>query len=157
MSIVFVNNNNISKYGTDFCHVYFGTLVQDLQCLFGRTGVGKLLRRVGVFLAKDQLRSSARPLLRAALSKFFSFNAGGAFCDMIVQHVPHPMAAAKVEIARFYTGPNNNNSESSSSSSIVKAMMACDPNGPLIIRSVKSYSTPDESHFWPLDGFVPER
>jgi U5 small nuclear ribonucleoprotein component len=48
--------------------------------------VGKLLRSVGVLLSKDQLRASARPLLRAALSRFFA-TASAGFVDMLVQHV----------------------------------------------------------------------
>jgi U5 small nuclear ribonucleoprotein component len=45
----------------------------------------KLLRSLGILLKKEQLRSSARPLLRAALSKFFETATCG-FVDMIVQH-----------------------------------------------------------------------
>jgi U5 small nuclear ribonucleoprotein component len=48
--------------------------------------VSKLLRSVGVLLSKDQLRASARPLLRAALSRFFA-TANSGFIDMLVQHV----------------------------------------------------------------------
>lgn len=48
--------------------------------------VSKLLRSVGVLLSKDQLRASARPLLRAALSRFFA-TANAGFVDMLVQHV----------------------------------------------------------------------
>lgn len=56
-------------------------------CLGERqTEVNKLLRSVGVLLSKEQLRASARPLLRAALSRFFT-TANAGFVDMIVQHV----------------------------------------------------------------------
>jgi len=48
--------------------------------------VNKLLRNVGVLLSKEQLRASARPLLRAALSRFFA-TASAGFMDMLVQHV----------------------------------------------------------------------
>jgi U5 small nuclear ribonucleoprotein component len=46
----------------------------------------KLLRSLGVLLTKEELRASARPLLRSALSKFFETATCG-FVDMIVQHV----------------------------------------------------------------------
>lgn len=56
-------------------------------CLGEReTDVNKLLRSVGVLLNKEQLRASARPLLRAALSRFFA-TANAGFMDMLVQHM----------------------------------------------------------------------
>jgi 116 kDa U5 small nuclear ribonucleoprotein component len=48
--------------------------------------VNKLLRKVGVLLHRDELRASARTLLRAALSKFFE-TAKCGFVDMAVQHL----------------------------------------------------------------------
>jgi U5 small nuclear ribonucleoprotein component len=48
--------------------------------------VNKLLRSLGVLLKKEQLRASARPLLRAALSKLFE-TASCGFVDMVVQHM----------------------------------------------------------------------
>jgi U5 small nuclear ribonucleoprotein component len=47
--------------------------------------VNKVLRSLGVLLKREQLRASARPLLRAALSKFFE-TASCGFVDMIVKH-----------------------------------------------------------------------
>ena len=46
----------------------------------------KALRSLGVLLKKDQLRSSARPLLRAALSKFME-TASCGLVDMMARHV----------------------------------------------------------------------
>jgi U5 small nuclear ribonucleoprotein component len=48
--------------------------------------VNKLLRSVGVLLSKEQLRASARPLLRAACSRFFA-TANAGFMDMLIAHV----------------------------------------------------------------------
>ena len=48
--------------------------------------VNKLLRSLGVLLKKDELRASARPLLRSALSKFME-TASCGFVDMVVQHM----------------------------------------------------------------------
>jgi U5 small nuclear ribonucleoprotein component len=100
--------------------------------------VNKLLRSVGVHLNKDQLRASARPLLRAAMSKFME-TANRGFVDMIVKNVPHPMAAAKAKVTRCYTG--------SLDSPVAKAMLACDPRGPLVIHCVKMYASPDGQTF----------
>ena len=46
----------------------------------------KLLRSLGVLLKREQLRSSARPLLRAAMSKFMETATCG-FVEMIAKHV----------------------------------------------------------------------
>jgi len=98
----------------------------------------KLLRSVGVLLSKEQLRSSARPLLRVACSKFLQ-SASAGLVDMVVQNVPHPAAAAKAKVARCYTGPLD--------SPVAKAMAACDPHGPLVIHCVKMYATADGQSF----------
>lgn len=50
------------------------------------TDVSKLLRSVGVLLSRDQLRASARQLLRAALTRFFG-SASGGFVDMLAEHM----------------------------------------------------------------------
>mmetsp|Transcript_5060 Transcript_5060/g.7322 ORF Transcript_5060/g.7322 Transcript_5060/m.7322 type:complete len:1028 (-) Transcript_5060:256-3339(-) len=100
--------------------------------------VSRLLRKVGVLISKDELRSSARTLLRAALSKFFETATLG-FVDMVVQYIPSPAAAARGKVARCYTGPSDTN--------IVKAMLNCDSRGPLMINGLKMYSSPDGQSF----------
>lgn len=99
--------------------------------------VAKLLRSVGVLLSKEQLRASARPLMRAAFRRFFGNNTG--FVDMIVRHVPSPAAAARGKIARCYTGPLD--------SPVAKSMIKCDARGPLMIHCTKLYASPDGQSF----------
>jgi U5 small nuclear ribonucleoprotein component len=103
--------------------------------------VDKLLRSVGVDLNKQQLRASAQPLLKSALSKFMQ-TANRGLVDMIVKCVPHPAASAKSKIARCYTGPLD-----TSHSPLVKAMMECDAHGPLVIHCTKLHPTPDGQSF----------
>jgi len=56
-------------------------------CLGEReTNVNKLLRGVGVLLSKDELRTSGRPLLRSALSRFLQ-TASCGFVDMVARHM----------------------------------------------------------------------
>jgi U5 small nuclear ribonucleoprotein component len=99
----------------------------------------RLLRSVGILLNKDQLRASSSEMLQTALSKFFQ-TASRGFVDMVVRNVPHPAAAAPAKVARCYTGPLD--------SPVAKAMMACDPRGPLIIHCVKMYSSADGQSFY---------
>jgi len=96
--------------------------------------VGKVLRSVGVHLARDQLRASPGVLLKAAFEKFFGNPSG--LVDMIVQNIPSPSVAALGKVSRCYTGQID--------STAAKSMIQCDPNGPLIIHITKLY--PDSSN-----------
>ena len=100
--------------------------------------VRELLRTVGVFLSRDELRASARPLLRSALQNFLA-SAHGGLVDALVRHVPCPSVAAPAKIARCYTGPAEGNSNPR-----VQAMKDCDPRGPLVIHAVKQYPATDD-------------
>ncbi|GAX10690.1 116 kDa U5 small nuclear ribonucleoprotein component [Fistulifera solaris] len=117
--------------------------------------VNALLRSLGVLLKKDQLRASARPLLRAALSQFLQ-TAQHGFVDMVVQQCPHPAASAAGKIARNYTGPviqeddNNQDDSDDKYAKLYHAMKDCDPKGPLVMHAVKSYASPDGQSFWTL-------
>ena len=119
--------------------------------------MNRLLRSVGVFLSKSELRASARPLLRSALTRFLQ-SAHGGLVEALVRHVPCPGVAAPAKIARCYTGPiamgskttrstNNNNKNNTTR---VKAMLECDPQGPLMIHAVKQYATSDGQSFLTL-------
>lgn len=113
--------------------------------------VNSLLRSLGVLLNKDQLRSSARPLLRAALSQFLK-TAQHGFVDMVVQQCPHPSAAAAGKIARNYTGPviQEDDDHQDKYVTLYQAMKACDPKGPLVMHAIKSYASSDGQSFWTL-------
>lgn len=100
--------------------------------------VNKLLRSLGVLLSKEQLRSSARPLLRTALSKFLA-TASNGFTDMIVKFIPCPVVSATGKVARCYSGALDSHT--------AKAMLRCDPNGPLVIHVVKMYASSDGQSF----------
>lgn len=111
-------------------------------CLGEREAVtNQILRSIGVLLTKEQLRASARPLLRTAMSKFLQ-SASSGFVDMLVLHVPHPSAAAHGKISRCYSGPMDTDSK------IVRSMQTCDPNGPLVIHCVKNFASADGQTFW---------
>ncbi|KAI2501449.1 Elongation factor G [Fragilaria crotonensis] len=100
--------------------------------------VNKLLRKVGVLLRRDELRASARTLLRAALSKFFETATSG-FVDMVVQHFPSPSAAAKGKVALCYSGLQDGK--------VAQAMLECDSQGPLMMHVVKLYASEDGQNF----------
>mmetsp|Transcript_23789 Transcript_23789/g.56006 ORF Transcript_23789/g.56006 Transcript_23789/m.56006 type:complete len:1115 (+) Transcript_23789:129-3473(+) len=98
------------------------------------------LKPLGVHLTKTQLRSSARPLLRIALSRFLE-TASCGFVDMVVKHVPPPSAAAKGKVARCYSGPLD--------APFVRDMLRCESRTAekLVMHVTKLYSSSDGRSF----------
>ena len=118
--------------------------------------VNKLLRNgLGVFLSKAQLRSSARPLLRAALQHFLA-SAHGGLVEAVIRHTASPRIAAPTKLCRGYTDPSvyrrpiSHQNNKRRLSRRVRAMQECDPRGPLMMHAVKQYATPDGQGFWTL-------
>eukprot|EP00804_Cyclotella_cryptica_P011169 CCRYP_007706-RC/>CCRYP_007706-RC protein AED:0.21 eAED:0.21 QI:227/1/1/1/1/1/5/189/803 len=99
--------------------------------------VEKAFRSLGVLLGKEELRASARPLMRAAFRKYFGVSTG--FVGSVVKHIPSPAAAAKGKVARCYSGPLT--------SRAVTSMIKCDPHGPLVIHVAKLYAESDGQSF----------
>ncbi|XP_038044733.1 116 kDa U5 small nuclear ribonucleoprotein component-like [Patiria miniata] len=96
-----------------------------------------VLDELGIHLTKDEMKMNIKPLLKLVCKKFFGDFTG--FVDMCVEHVPSPVAAAKMKIEHLYTGPMD--------SDLVDTMMECDPEGPLMLHTTKMYSTEDGVSF----------
>lgn len=88
---------------------------------------------LGIFLKKEQYSLDSQPLLKLVLRQFFGKASG--FVDMVVRNVPSPVEAAAQKIPRIYTGPLNTQTG--------KALLSCDPKGPLAIHITKLYPKPD--------------
>jgi U5 small nuclear ribonucleoprotein component len=118
-----------------FCALVLSPLYKIYAACLGEapSDVNALLRSVGVLLRKDELRQDTKPLLRTALAKFLQSSTAG-FMEMIVHHVPCPAVAAAAKVKRNYTGPLDTNN-----SKVAAALLACDPDGPLIMHAVKLY------------------
>lgn len=69
------------------------------------------------------------------LSSFFLTHLRLVESLLTYRNSPSPGAAARGKVARCYTGPLD--------SSVAKAMIECDPRGPLVIHCVKMYASPD--------------
>ncbi|XP_022109822.1 116 kDa U5 small nuclear ribonucleoprotein component-like [Acanthaster planci] len=96
-----------------------------------------VLDELGIHLTKEEMKMNIKPLLKLVCSKFFGDFTG--FVDMCVDHVPSPVAAAKMKIEHLYTGPVD--------SDLVDTMIECDPEGPLMLHTTKMYSTEDGVSF----------
>jgi len=81
-----------------------------------------------------------RPLLKLVCSRFFGPATG--FVDVIRDYCPTPLEAAKKKVEHLYTGPLD--------SRLAKNMIACDPEGILMVHVTKLYPSNDASSFTAL-------
>ena len=95
------------------------------------------LATLGISLKPSQYKTDAKVLLRLVCEQFFGEATG--FVDMIVEHIPSPLAGASKKIERYYTGPRD--------SAIASAMERCDQDGPLVIQVTKLFNTVDARGF----------
>ena len=125
--------------------IYAQVLGEEIEVL------AQTLSRIGVKLSKSELKMDPKPLLKLVFRQFLG-NIDG-FVDMIVAHVPSADIGAAKKVEMHYTGDLD--------SAVAKSMIACDPNGDLVVNIVKLYSSPDASQFFAfgriMSGTVHER
>ncbi|EGD82082.1 Eftud2 protein [Salpingoeca rosetta] len=99
----------------------------------------QLCAELGIELKKSETRMNVRPLLKTVFTRFFGSSTG--FVDMVRDFVPSPKENAPTKVHLNYTGPLGDDEP------LGKALLACDPNGPLMINVVKLYSSQDGTRF----------
>ena len=97
---------------------------------------------------------NVRPLIKTVFTRFFGPSVGlcpwascacastdpcAGFMDMIRDHVPSPVANAANKIQHIYAG--------ALSSSVARDMLACNPDGELMVQITKLYPSQDASTF----------
>ena len=97
-----------------------------------------LLKKIGVELKGDDLDLTGSALLRKCMQTWI--NASDALLEMIILHLPSPRVAQKYRTLYLYEG--------SMDDECAKAMMACDPNGPLMMFVSKMVPTSDSGRFY---------
>lgn len=97
----------------------------------------KTLKSLNIHLKSSAYQLDVKPLLKLVLNHFFGDATG--FADMCAGHIPNPVAAAQKKVESTYTGPLN--------TAHAKAMLACDPEGPLMIQVTKLYPSADALEF----------
>jgi 116 kDa U5 small nuclear ribonucleoprotein component len=110
--------------------VYATCLGEDVKSM------GATWRSLGVYLSKEQLRASPRPLLRAALRQWLPTATAG-LVDLLVQQVPSPQAAARGKLARCYTGSMDGVETPEDTLSLTRSLLQCDPSGPCVVHVTK--------------------
>lgn len=88
----------------------------------GNKGVYEpMINKLGIKLTPDESELMGKHLVRKVMQKWI--NASEALLEMIITHLPSPRVAQKYRTLYLYEGPIDDE--------CAKAMMACDPDGPL--------------------------
>ena len=119
------------------------------------TTLEETLDELGIKLTKSELKLNIRPLLRLICARFFGEFSG--FTDMLAEHIPSPVTNAFNKVQHCYSGSlelskndeddENQDEETRNHENFVASMLTCDPDGPLVIHTVKNYSTTDATTF----------
>eukprot|EP00300_Choanocystis_sp_HF-7_P023742 c2471_g1_i1.p1 GENE.c2471_g1_i1~~c2471_g1_i1.p1 ORF type:complete len:1004 (-),score=197.96 c2471_g1_i1:134-3118(-) len=99
-----------------------------------------LLASLGVALTATELALDPLPLLAVVCSRVFGD--ARALVDMLVAHVPSPIAGARAKIESAYLGPLN--------TSVGEALLSCSPDGALVANVVKLFPSDDCKSFGAL-------
>ena len=95
------------------------------------------LSTLGIQLKPSQYKIDAKDLLKLVCDQFFGGPEG--LVDMVVEHLPSPVAGARKKLERYYTGPLDTN--------IAESIEACNQDGPLVIHVTKLFNTTDAKSF----------
>lgn len=98
----------------------------------------KMMNAVGVVLKKDEQELKGKPLLKRVMQKWLP--AADAVLEMIVVHLPSPVAAQKYRVGSLYDGPLDDE--------CAEAIRNCDVNGPLVMYISKMVPSSDRGRFY---------
>jgi len=97
-----------------------------------------LIEKIGVKLTTEDKDLEQKQLLKCTMRKWLP--AGNAMLQMIVIHLPSPVTAQKYRAELLYEGPHDDEA--------CRAMVACDPKGPLMMYVSKMVPTSDKGRFY---------
>ena len=97
-----------------------------------------LLKKLGIELKIEELELQGKYLLRKVMQKWI--NASEALIEMIILHLPSPKVSQKYRTLYLYQGPKDDE--------CAKAMLECNPNGPVMMFISKMVPTSDNGRFY---------
>ena len=97
-----------------------------------------LLQKLNIELKGEELELQGKYLMRKVMQKWI--DASEALLEMIIIHLPSPRASQKYRTLYLYEGPMDDE--------CAKAMMACDPEGPVMMFISKMVPTNDSGRFY---------
>jgi len=98
----------------------------------------KMMKAVGVSLTPEESEWRGKVLLKRIMHKWLPL--GDAVLEMIVVHLPSPVAAQSYRTANLYTGPQDDPTATS--------MRTCDKNGSMCMYISKMVPTTDKGRFY---------
>eukprot|EP01121_Diplochlamys_sp_Union-15-3_P008695 TRINITY_DN232_c0_g1_i10.p1 TRINITY_DN232_c0_g1~~TRINITY_DN232_c0_g1_i10.p1 ORF type:complete len:841 (-),score=214.23 TRINITY_DN232_c0_g1_i10:28-2550(-) len=100
--------------------------------------IEKMLKGLNIQLKSDEKELTGKNLLKTIMKKFLP--AAEALLEMIVVHLPSPVAAQKYRVENLYEGPKDDEAAT--------AIRNCNPDGPLILYVSKMVPTTDKGRFY---------
>ena len=97
-----------------------------------------MIKKLGIKLLSEDYDLQPKYLVRKVMQKWI--NASEALLEMIITHLPSPRVAQKYRTLYLYEGPVDDE--------CAKAMIACDPKGPLMMFISKMIPTGDGGRFY---------
>ena len=97
-----------------------------------------MIAKLGIKLVSEDYDLPCKHLVRKVMQKWI--NASEALLEMIITHLPSPRVAQKYRTIYLYEGPVDDE--------CAKAMIACDPKGPLMMFISKMIPTGDGGRFY---------
>ena len=96
------------------------------------------LEKLGIKLSSEELETTGKILMRNVMQKWI--DASDALIEMIILHLPSPKVSQKYRTLYLYQGPVDDE--------CAKAMINCDPEGPLMMFVSKMVPTSDSGRFY---------
>ncbi|OQN96472.1 Elongation factor 2 [Cryoendolithus antarcticus] len=110
----------------------------DLVMNFKKDETAKLLEKLEIKLVGEEKETEGKALLKIVLRKFLP--AADALLEMMVLHLPSPVAAQKYRMETLYEGPPDDEA--------AIAIRDCDAKGPLMLYVSKMVPTSDRGRFY---------
>lgn len=133
-------NDDNGRLKRAFCQFIMDPICKMFDAIMNeRTAkVQKMLKAVGVTLKGEERDLVGKPLLKRVMQKWLP--AADAVLEMIVVHLPSPVAAQAYRVANLYDGPLDD--------AVAEGIRTCDPAGELCMYVSKMVPTSDKGRFY---------
>lgn len=133
-------NDDNGRLKRAFCQFIMDPIIKMFDAIMNdkKQKIIKMMDSVGVVLKGEEKELVGKPLLKRVMQKWLP--AADAVLEMIVVHLPSPVAAQKYRVDNLYTGPLDDE--------CAVGIRNCDPNGPLVMYVSKMVPTNDKGRFY---------